>query len=506
MASVTLHPRSLSPHYLWLLFALLLVVAGIRIVLALQAEHFSGDEAYFTLRQIEAIKETGLPLSYDPLSFGGREYLIAPLFYYFVAGLSFLFPAWIIGKVILNIAAASLILIIYIITYDITRDEQSALFSAFVGSFIPIYFISTLNTFSLASLVFPLLFLLVYLYLSIERRTASILFMSLFLLLTFTHYLAFLFLLSWILYLILLKLEDLAATAAEVEIGICSLFIFLWANLLIYKDAFLEHGIAVIWQNVPPPIFSLYFKDITLISALYFIGLIPLLYGVYAVFHHTFYSKNKKMYFLVAFTGATFLLLLLNLIKIELGLISLGIVMSILFSEFYLHFFQYLKKTRFVQYKKFIVFGFFVIVVSSSIIPPLVFARRSLQDSVLPEETVAFQWLRENTPPGAVILASPQEGHLITALAHRKNVLDTYFLRISRSADIFQDVTDIYTTRYETEAIRLLNQYHVDYLIVSERLKKQLDPDISFLRDTRCFILVFSNQVVSIYQNICTLK
>src|SRR3989344_254657 len=90
-------------RFSWIIIALFLVVFGIRALLALYPSHFSGDEAYFTLRQIEAVKETGLPLYDDPLSFGGRQLLFAPLFYYLMAGLSFIFPVSIVGKVLVNL-------------------------------------------------------------------------------------------------------------------------------------------------------------------------------------------------------------------------------------------------------------------------------------------------------------------------------------------------------------------------------------------------------------------
>ena len=151
-------------------------------------------------------------------------------------------------------------------------------------------------------------------------------------------------------------------------------------------------------------------------------------------------------------------------------------------------------------------FCLFVGFVSSSVRPSLVFSRHMLGEAVSPREMVAFQWLRENTAPPSIILAAPHEGHLVTGVAHRKNVLDTNFLRIKRGDEIFEDVTTIYTTRYETEAIKLLNQYAVDYLVVSDRLKKQLQVNLGFLHDTRCFVPVFSNPAVTIYESRCKLK
>ncbi|MDO8642297.1 MAG: glycosyltransferase family 39 protein [Candidatus Woesearchaeota archaeon] len=506
MARVSSSSSSSHRIFPWLLIALFFTVFSIRVVLSLQADNFSGEEAYFTLRQIDSITNTGIPLYHDPLSFGGRDYVFAPFFYYVVSLFSMVFPPWFVGKILLNLSATSLLILIYGITKKITGDEHPALFSAFVGSFIPVFFVTTLNTFSIASFVFPLLFLIVYLYLSIEKQRSTFLFMGLFFLLSLTHYLGALFIVSWIIYLILLKVNDLSASRAEIEIGIFSIFLFLWTQLLIYKDALLQNGISVIWQNVPHHIFATYFKDISLSSALYFIGLIPLLYGAYAVFYHTFYTeKNKKITFLTSFALATFILLWLKFIKVELGLISLGTIMSILFSEFYLHIFDYLKKTRFAHHTKIIGVCLFFVVVSSSVLPSLVYARRSVHDALSPQELYGYIWLKNTTPEDSVVLSSPQEGHFVTALAHRKNVIDTNFLRIKDSDKIFEDVTTIYTTHYETEAIKLLNAYHVDYVLVTERMRATFPDDPAFIADERCFGTVFSNSAVTIYESKCKL-
>ncbi len=489
-----------------LLLCLFIVVLALRIFFAFQTDHFSGDEAYFTLRQVENIQDSFLPLYDDPLSFGGREHSFAPLFYYLVAGLTMVLPAWFVGKILINAAAASMVFIIYAITKKITQDEKPALFSALVGAFIPIYFSATTNTFSFSALVFPLLFLMVYLYLGIERRSSAKLFMLLFFIVSLMHYLSILFIVSWVLYLILIKIENLHATKEEVEVGIFSIFLFVWLHLLLYKNAFLSHGLGVIWQNVPDVILNTYFSDITLISALYFVGLIPLVYGVYAVFYHTFHTKNKKIYFLTAFTLATFLLLWLGFIQIELGLISLGIIMSILFSEFYLSLFQYINKTKFAQYKKLIWAFFFVVVFISSILPSLSATNDSIKDALSPEEHEAFTWLEKHTPLESVILATPSEGHLITYLSKRKNVLDSKFLGITDSNQRFEDASAVYTTSYETDAVKKLNRYDVSHIIISKRIKKQLKTQLEFVSDTDCFKPVFENKHVQVFKTVCTLK
>jgi len=98
-------------HIIWLIVIFLIVLA-IRLYIAFQTPLFNYD-AYFDLRQVEHIRNTGLPLYNDPLSYSGKSQLFAPLYQYTLAGFSLIMPIDIVGKIIPNIMAALIIFIVY---------------------------------------------------------------------------------------------------------------------------------------------------------------------------------------------------------------------------------------------------------------------------------------------------------------------------------------------------------------------------------------------------------
>ena len=66
-----------------ILIVIFVIVVAFRLYFAFNAD-FSYD-AFYELRQIENVKETGTPLYDDPLSYGGREHVVFPFYYYIMA-------------------------------------------------------------------------------------------------------------------------------------------------------------------------------------------------------------------------------------------------------------------------------------------------------------------------------------------------------------------------------------------------------------------------------------
>jgi hypothetical protein len=57
-------------EHFWLM-VIFLAVLGFRLYFTIQTQHFD-YEAYFHIRQVDSIRQTGFPLFADALSFGGR--------------------------------------------------------------------------------------------------------------------------------------------------------------------------------------------------------------------------------------------------------------------------------------------------------------------------------------------------------------------------------------------------------------------------------------------------
>src|SRR3989344_528334 len=143
-----------------LLIFLFLFVLAFRLFFAFKYSHFNTDSAYFHLRQIDHIVENYSLLSYDSLSYGGRDIFYPPLFH--VAMALFSFGSVFMLKLIPELLFALTVFIVYKIAKDVSGNSYSALFAAALSAFIPILFAETQNNLSVYSFVVPLLLLILY--------------------------------------------------------------------------------------------------------------------------------------------------------------------------------------------------------------------------------------------------------------------------------------------------------------------------------------------------------
>jgi hypothetical protein len=314
------------------------------------------------------------------------------------------------------------------------------------------------------------------------------------------------FIVALAIYMLLVKLEKMPFERAELEIILFSLFFVIWIEAIFLKKLFLFHGPLVIWQNIPKEILTNYFSKMTLLEGIYNIGILPFFYGIYTIYENLFKKKDKKIYLLIAFAMAVGLLLWLRLVELHLGLIFLGIILTILFSEFYSYYTKYITKTRAARFLNVFIFLLLFAFFLTSIIPSLALAKNTVEGSVVKDKMLALKWLSRNTPEDSVILASVDEGNIITYMTKRKNVFDSNFFLIKNSDEIFNDVKRIFTTIYSTEAVELLSKYSVDYIFFSEDVKDYFNLESLSYVSHECFELVYENKHVAIYKPLCRLE
>ncbi len=489
-----------------LLISIFVLVLAIRLYFAFQTPNFTNN-AYFNLRQIEHIKETGLPLYEDNLSYGGRTYIFTPLFHYILAFFSLVLPLAFVAKLLPNIFAASLVFIIYLVSKEITKNTNAALFASFMAGFIPVFFSNTINSVSIFSLIIPLNFLVIYFFLKTRENKKNVVYMlALFFTLLLIHPASFILILGFLVYLLVVELENIGLEKWEVEVILFFTALIVWFNLVVYKNAFLVHGPNLIWRNIPPQIQSLYFSRTSIAEAIYQIGVVPFLCGVYLIYSYFYKYRKKNIHFIISFIIAAFVLLAFKLIEPILGLMFLGTFLVLLLSQFYMNFTFYIEKTRLSNLKKGIVIILIAVFVVTSIIPSISYASIEVKNSVTDSDISALAWIRENTPKNSIVLAPLEEGHLITTISRRKNVLDDNFLLIRDAKQRYEDTRIIYTTQYETNAVSLLNQYNVDYIYFSNGAKKAYAiPRMSYVNEKKCFELVYDRDV-KIYKTLCRLE
>lgn len=488
-----------------LVLLIFLVTLATRLFFAFQTPFFS-HEAYFNIRQIEYITHNGKPFFYDELSYGGRYFIFPPLFQYALSLFSLILPVSFVAKVLPNIFASSLVFAVYLVAKRITKDRLASYFSAFVSGFLPIFFSKTINSISVYSLLLPLIFFAIYCLLKIkEDRRYLAGFIVLMFILPLTHQMAVLFLIGMVVYMLLAVAEGIPQDRAEFEVIIFSAFVIFWIQFLIYKQAFLQHGLSIIWQNIPITLLGKYFSELNVLQAIYQIGVVPFIFGIFVIYQHIFRKKSKDIYLLFGFALGAGLLLWLRLIQLELGLMFLGIILAILFSQFYKDFSIYLEKTKAAKYRRAIIAMFLVIFIFTSVFPSLSYANQAIKDSLTEKESLDMNWMRLNTKKNTVILASLTDSYVIEALANRKTVMDPNFLLIPNIEQRYSDFQTMLTTPYETDAIRLLNKYGVFYIYFSDNLKEEYGVEKPiYLSNKKCFDMIDEN--VNVYEASCEVE
>ncbi len=488
-----------------LLAIIFLLTLSFRLYFAFQTPFFSYD-AYFDLRQINQIATQSHPVFNDSLSYGGRTTIFIPTFHYILAFFSLFMPVAFVAKLLPNIFASSAIIIVYLISKKLTNSINLSLLASFLSGFIPAFIAKTTNSVSAYTLTIPLIFLAIYFLMSIKSKTSIYSFVGLIFIISFLHPSVLLLIAALLAYLFLVRLEKIEHTREEIELILFATFLAIWLQFLIFKGALLAHGHSVIWQNLPLELKDFYFTPVDILQSVFKIGLVPLLCGIYVIYLSLLKEKSKELYIIIGFIISTSILLWAKLIPSDIGMSFLGILLAILFAKFCIISLEYLQKTNFSHFKLYISLALIAVFLISSLIPSIYFTNTELANVPEPETISLLAWLNANSAPDATILATADEGYLINAVAGRKTAIDTNFLLISNPSQRLNDTKTIYTTQYKTEAVRLLNKYHIDYILFSTKAKSKFGIEqIPYIKDTDCFKPLFTNNV-SLYKSVCRIE
>jgi hypothetical protein len=506
-----------------ILIILFIVSLSIRLFLAFSTPNFTYD-SYYDLRQVEHITQTGTPFFEDPYSYGGRELIILPLYHYLTAIFAFFIPLGIAAKLLNNVFFTSLGLVVFLIAQKVSKKQRAALFSAGIAFFLPI----TFQTHSFSPLPFALFCLLFCIYYFICARneqhskeriyayTASLIF------LTLSSSIASILIITILFYALFSLLEGQKVLQGEKEIILFSLFFFLWIQFLLFKNVFLKEGISFIWKNIPQSILIDYFPALNIQEALFLIGFVPLIAGIFFVYSQLLQEKNKNIFLMVSIVIASFALTALKLIQFNIAIAFTGLALAIIFAPFYDVLVNYYKKSKFMLFeenvnkktkillrnKRFVRISTIIIIVlliPSMVIPSLTF---SLQQEIPSQEKVdLFTWIQDNTPKSSVIAASVQEGHLISYFSKRKNVIDPQFSLIKDVEARYKNINSIYTTQFQTQAIDITDIYNINYIVLTNSSRKKFEIEQLSYRTSNCFDLVYNDEKNNkVYSVGCTLN
>jgi len=487
-------------HVYWLVAFVFLLTAGIRIFVALQTPHFSDDQAYFALRQIDEIKQNGTPLYNDDLSYGGRTYIFLPVFYYILAFFSLFFKTSLVAKILPNIFASTLVIVVFLIVRHMTRNDNIAILSSFVSGFIPIYFTETINSVSVLTASIPLTFLVIYFLIKGKSKIYHYL-ISLCLILFITPYSAIL-VISLLLYMLFSWVEGFRPKRSELELTLFSVFLVTWFNFLFYKDAFLAHGYKVIWQNIPTEVLNQFYTDVNILNTIYQIGIVPLISGIIVLYIYLVHKKKKSIYLLLSLAIIIIMLLIQKYLQLNVGLVYIGVVMTILLSELLVMSMEYLEKTKFARLQNYLLAVLFIIFLFTSFIPSVTFARQKVIESDPAVKVFGLEFIQDITDEGDTIIASVFEGHLINYVGQRKNVVDSNFLLVDAETRL-RDIRTIYTSAIQAKPIEIMEKYDADFIVFTDEVKHYYNITKITYVDDECFPIVYSGTGVRIYERRC---
>ena len=483
-----------------LIFLLTLIF---RLYFVFTTPYFADDNAYYNMRQIDNILENNKPIFEDDLSYSGKEQLFSPVFYYFMSAFVFIFGD-VALKVLPEILISSLVIIVYLIIKSITNDDKAILFSSFIAGFIPILITNTLNNISVYALALPLTFLTLLAFIRLENKRYLNLFIILSVLLPLVHPIAFLLSLSFILYLLISKSEDVKIMNLNKEAIFFFVFVTLFIEFLIYRNAFLTQGFNAVWQNIPDKILDRYFINVNLGKILLGLGIMPLLFALIGVYFGIFRQRNNVMVLFSSMLLGILLILSFKLINFEIGVLFLAITVTILSSVGFEKFFKYIEITKMANIKNYIMMLLFLIVVLTLVLPAYVNAQNVIRNGFNDDEFSALKWIKENTEQDAVIFSSIDEGNFVTAVSNRKNVMDENFLLVKNINEKYNDVEEFFTTTSIAKSVNIMSKYNSDYVYISDRTKKIYNREsFSNLEDKTCFRESYNGNGEKIYKRRC---
>ena len=114
---------------------------------------------------------------------------------------------------------------------------------------------------------------------------------------------------------------------------------------------------------------------------------------------------------------------------------------------------------------------------------------------------LVFDWIKENSLPDVTILAPLGKGHLITSRSGKRNVIDDNFLFAPDTSERYRDVVTIYSTKSETDALKLIQKYNVDYILIPIETELEYGK-VKWIDDASCFEGIFFG-TPKVYKIIC---
>lgn len=476
---------------------LTLITLALRLSISFQTATPSYD-SYFALLQVSSIRETGFPL-YETAT---NSYVFSPIYYYILAFFSFIMPLDWLMKILPNLFLVLLIPLIYFVSYNLSKNRHVSFAAAFFSAFAPSLFGSFLNESKPTTLALLLILLVIY-SLTTSKDNSNLTILSTIVLVTISP-IAWVLFGAYLLFFLMLKIEEIAIDEKFKDISIFTFVLLFWFTLITFKEIIFSHGSSIVWKSLPPSLLGAYFSELTYLSLIYAVGVIPIFLGLIAIYNNLFEHREKKIFLILALGLSAIIATLLRLLPLSASILLLSITFVLLGANGLKYTYNFLKKTKFDKLTIIIISFIVILFFLTSFFPAIV---SGITQKVGPraEELGAMYWLRDKTPEDSVILASPKEGFLINYAAKRTSVLDNNYLLINDAEKLILDADKVYTSRFKTPMVEITDQYSIDYVYLGPGAHERYDR-FGILLDDECFKKVFDNKIVNIFEVKCSVR
>jgi len=484
-----------------LVLGVFIFVVLFRVFFMLQTPEWSDSNSYYILKNIENVKEKYAHVVYDPLSYSGRESVGSPLLYYILAPVSVI-PYGI--KILTSIMIATLVLITYLAAKEITKDKTAQIVAASISGFTPIIIRETLNKISPYTIALPLLFFALYCFIKMERGFYLNLFILTTAILAVLHPLAILLASGLAVYLLLAAVEGIVVTKAKKEVILFTILFVSIIELAVYKEAFIINGVNAIWNNTPMVIRGEYFRNIEIKDILVQTGIVTIVLG--GIGRFLAITKETSHAFLTFSSTilATSTLLFFKVMNFNTGVTILGIAMATMAAAGFERTTQYLRLTKADKAKHIIKPAIVLAILATLIVPSYTQAEQAMAQAVTPQEKEALLHIKTTAAAHEVVAASPEEGHYITSIAERRNVMDTNFMLAPEINERYNDLTRLFTTISGKRAREVFREYNVSLIYFSDKTKRIYnESQIPYIDDQDCFRKIKETDKATVYRVKC---
>jgi hypothetical protein len=466
-----------------LLAALVVTLFWLRLSLADEIPGLTYD-AYLTVRGIEHVHDTGLPLRHDPLSVTGSTRTGSPVFSYLMAGLLFFGEG--VYKVVPNLLMALLLVPIYFLTLSLTRSRLASLIAAILAGTSPAVLSGYLATPAAAPLAILLLLIFLFLLQDPDKYLAWIVLLAL--LLTFLSPLIFVLALALLVGIIILRLEGFGVDRKVGELFFFTLMLAVWFHVLVYKKALFAQGARVLWQNLPAKYAALHFSVPGGLDFIYGLGVITFLFGILGMYHALFEQRERLSFSVTGSAIAVLLLLVTQAIELSLGLLLLSLLLAVMAGHGLCVTVEYIGRTKAPRSVYAFAALIFVLFLFTALLPALSDAQEALSSAPDAHEIASLQRLRDQLPAGTVMLTTVREGAAVQYYSNITTLTDDDFLLLAGGEELVRDIDAVYTARFGFTIVDKAGKLGFSHVLFSKDAARAYRRDRILTDDAFCVL------------------